>query len=177
LVLVGRGQMGIHDDDKRYAIYRAHRADLVKFATPIAGSREEAEDIVQEAFVRFTPGHAANAILPRAYLTRIVRNLALNLRKRKTLEKRHVQDDVPYWGVPQAVQTPEQHMLYEDQVKRVAFILSQMPDQSRIAVEMHRFDGCTMEEIAERLGTSVSSVHRLLRSAMAELTSRLNERS
>jgi DNA-directed RNA polymerase specialized sigma24 family protein len=38
------------DGEARHGIYLAHRSALIDYATPILGSREAAEDIVQDAY-------------------------------------------------------------------------------------------------------------------------------
>lgn len=162
-------------NDKRNAIYIAHRPALLAYARQLSGSRVEAEDLVQEAFVRFSPEHADNTISPRAYLLRIVRNLAFNLKKRKIYESRQASENLPFWGLPQPTDTPEQHVLFCDQVRNVASILESMADETRMIVELYRFDGYTLQQIADRLDLSVATVHRTLRTAMAQLAEQMND--
>ena len=42
--------------DIRHGLYVAHRSALIDYAARILGSREAAEDIVQDAYLRFAPG-------------------------------------------------------------------------------------------------------------------------
>ncbi|MBO6753108.1 MAG: hypothetical protein JJ903_08525, partial [Spongiibacter sp.] len=42
--------------DQKLKTYMTHRAALVDYATPIIGCRARAEDIVQDAFLRYLPG-------------------------------------------------------------------------------------------------------------------------
>ncbi|HEV7318372.1 MAG TPA: RNA polymerase sigma factor [Ensifer sp.] len=162
------------DKDKRKAIYIAHRPALLAYARLLSGSRAEAEDLVQEAFIRFSPEHADTALSPRAYLVRIIRNLAFNLKKRRRYESQQASDNLPFWGRPQPVDTPEQHVLFGDQVRSATSILAAMSDDARTIVEMYRFDGYTLQEIADRLDLSVATVHRMLKTAMAELAERMD---
>lgn len=62
-------------------IYAEHRPALVDYATPIVGSRDNAEDVVQEAYFRFVPTRPPLLLglrTPVGYLYRIVRNIALD---------------------------------------------------------------------------------------------------
>ncbi|NTJ41881.1 RNA polymerase sigma factor [Agrobacterium larrymoorei] len=165
--------MGIREDDKRYSVYAAHRLDLIRYATPILGSREDAEEIVQEAFLKFVPQQAETPHSLKAYLFRIVRNLALDVRKRRRYDLRERPDDTPFWGLPQDHRTPEDHALFCDEVRQVTSILATLPENVRVALEMHRFGGYGLEEIAKHLGTSVASVHRLIRTGLAEIARQL----
>lgn len=163
------------EGDSRYGVYLAYRPALIDYATPILGSRESAEDVVQEAFIKFVPAssHAGNAGQPVAYLYRMVRNLALDLLRRRKLESRQHAHDTPYWAMPRAEATPEQSALFCDEVRRISAILTAMPAQTRIAVEMHRFGGYKLEEVAAHLGVSVATAHRMIHAALVEIAQQL----
>jgi RNA polymerase sigma-70 factor (ECF subfamily) len=166
----------VKEGEVRHGIYLTHRSALVEYATPILGSREAAEDIVQDAFIRFTPA-AARIASPEqalAYLYRIVRNLAFDVIKRRKVEKRETDGDAPFWAVPRAEPTPEQSLLFCDQIRIVADTLSGLPIETRVAVEMYRFGGFTLEEVADHLGISVATAHRHVRSAMLKVAARLD---
>src|SRR3546814_11129897 len=58
-------------------------SDLLDYASKIVGDRSHAEDVVQEAYLRFDAATAERSIgEPLSYLFRIVRNLSLDLRRR-----------------------------------------------------------------------------------------------
>lgn len=159
----------------QYRVYLAHRAALIDYATPILGSRETAEDIVQEAFFKFVPVRAWSdaPVQPAAYLYRIVRNLSLDFLRRRKLESRELTDEAPYWTIPRAEATPEQRTLFSDDLRRVSAMLADMPVETRIAVEMHRFGGCKLEEVAAYLGISVATAHRMIHTALVEIARRI----
>lgn len=158
----------------RAALYLQHRTALIDFATPIIGSRDLAEDVVQEAFMRFVPPRTQERSVeqPIGYLYRIVRNLAIDMVRRRGTEQRHQQVEVE-WALPRAESTPEQAALLCDDLRQVNQCLAEMPDQTRIAIEMHRFGGYNLEEIAEALDLSVPTVHRMIRRGLTEIAGRL----
>lgn len=164
------------EGDVRHGVYLAHRSALIKYATPILGSREAAEDIVQDAYLRFVPARiqAATPEQALAFLYRIVRNLAFDVLKHRKVETREVDNGLPFWTEPQAAQTPEQHLLFCDQVRVVSDVLASLPLDVRVAVEMQRFGGFTLEEVAAHLGISVATAHRYIRSAMLKIATRLD---
>ena len=80
------------------SLFSAHYRDLVHYARGIVNDAARAEDIAQDAFIRFqtamTHQHREN---PVGYLYRIVRNLALDFQRRAAYEKRlfsHNVDDI-----------------------------------------------------------------------------------
>ncbi|MFT3690957.1 RNA polymerase sigma factor [Paenirhodobacter sp.] len=160
--------------DLRQEIYLSHRAALINYAAPILGSREAAEDVVQEAFLRFAPARL-RALAPgqmRAFLYRIVRNLSFDRLKRRGLEQRQA----PFWAIPAERPTPEEHLLIRDQIRIVNEVLAGFPPEVRVAVEMHRFGGFTLEEVAAHLGVSVATAQRYVQKALVAVALRLDRR-
>ena len=51
----------------------------------------------------------------------------------------------------------------QEDLQRVLTALAELPERTRIAVEMHRFGGCKLREIAEHLGISLSMAHHLIK--------------
>src|SRR3546814_20421537 len=83
--------MGSEQHSRKLNLYLRHRAELIDYATPIVGDRALAEDVVQDAWLRFSEAgsHDAKTRLirqPVGYLYRIVRNLALDISRRQTAE-------------------------------------------------------------------------------------------
>lgn len=162
-------------DDEKLRLYMAHRAALIGYATPIVGSRVQAEDIVQEAYLRFAPSASNGAALdhPVGYLYRIVRNLSLDLRRRLSAETRRDEAHAVLTDPFPAAPSPEEEALFRDELKCVDRALAELPDHMRKAFEMHRLGGYTFEQIAAHLGTSVSSAGRWVQQAFVHVSRRL----
>ncbi|NHT75592.1 RNA polymerase sigma-70 factor (ECF subfamily) [Rhizobium sp. PP-F2F-G38] len=158
----------------RHQVYVAQRPALVAYASRILGSRDTAEDIVQDAFLRFMPANAQETSSGQlvSYLYRIVRNLAFDVMKRQKLEARESVDP-PYWTVPSRHPTPEDIVAASDELRLIERLLEDLPLETRIALEMHRFGGYTLSDIAAHLGISVATVHRHVRTGMVRLASGL----
>jgi RNA polymerase sigma factor (sigma-70 family) len=156
-------------------LYLAHRAALVDYAAPIVGCRARAEDVVQEAWLRFASRTDGEQIAqPVGYLYRIVRNLALDWARRLSFERRSARDQALFDPLPSAP-SAEREALYRDELRRVAQTLAALPDRTRIAFEMHRLGGCTLREIAEELGISVTLAHQLVREALRRCADSLGD--
>jgi RNA polymerase sigma-70 factor (ECF subfamily) len=54
-------------------------------------------------------------------------------------------------------------------VQVVAAVIAALPENARIAVEMQRFGGYTLQEVAARLGVSVPTAHRLVHGALLQI--------
>ncbi|CAN7541137.1 sigma-70 family RNA polymerase sigma factor [Rhizobium sp. LjRoot98] len=163
------------DVETRHAVYIANRTALIAYAMRILGSREVAEDVVQDAFLRFAPANR-NTGTPAetlAYLYKIVRNLCFDFLKRQKIEIREKQTEPPFWSIPTTAPTPEDFVVVADEVKQIARVLSDLPADIRIALEMHRFGGYNLEEIAAYLDISVATAHRHVRTAMLRVATML----
>jgi RNA polymerase sigma factor (sigma-70 family) len=160
-------------------IYIGHRAALISYSTRILGSRDAAEDIVQEAYLRFAPERPPTETARQglAYLYRIVRNLSLDMVKRRKIEQRAQADDPPFWIVPRAPDTPEQTTMFCDEVRIAQQVLASLPQDVQIAVEMYRHGGETLEAVAKHLGVSVATAHRHVRTAMVKIAVALDRKN
>ena len=161
------------------SLFMGHRTALISYSARILGSRDAAEDIVQEAYLRFGLGNspAQTARQGLAYLYRIVRNLSLDTVKRRRIEQRAQNEDPPFWIVPRTNETPEQTTMFCDEVRIAQEVLASLPQDIKIAVEMHRHGGCTLEAVAEHLGISVATAHRHVRTAMVKIAIALDRKN
>lgn len=142
------------------------RRALVSYASSIIGSRVQAEDLVQEAWLRFDEATKGRFLDDATgYLYRVVRNLALDS-KRRAVRERAISGGLDY---DVAVKTsaadiadPETVILYKDDYAKVMQAMAELPERTRIACEMHRFGGAKLREIAAFLDISVPLAHKLV---------------
>ena len=85
------------------------------------------------------------------------------------IEAREQAGDPPHWIRPTAPETPEDAAILTDTVRIVSEVLAGLPLDVRIATEMYRFGGHTLEETAAHLGLSVATVHRHVRLALVRI--------
>ena len=158
------------DQPSNLDIFVTHRRALLNYASSIVGSRSRAEDVVQEALLRFHEASKGRLLEDStSYLFRIVRNLALDGRLRMKRESLIITDDdfeaaANAWT--DSVASPETVALYKDEYALVMDALAQLPERTRMAFEMHRFGGAKLREIAEALDISLPLAHRLVADAV-----------
>ncbi|MCG8476125.1 MAG: RNA polymerase sigma-70 factor [Cytophagales bacterium] len=135
-------------------LFRTHYEELVRHALQFLNSLEEAEDLVQEAFVKLWDrkhelGEVQNV---RAYLFRMVRNMALNVLKSKYRSIMHEELDEAHSQVlPDAPELRDLEVLSER-------IVGQLPEKTRLIFKLSRFSNLSYAEIAEEMQLSVKSV-------------------
>jgi RNA polymerase sigma factor (sigma-70 family) len=153
----------LKDADQYLQLFIRHRTEFITYAAKIVGDRTRGEDVVQEAFLRLrsvTPDR--NLDEPIGYLRRVVRNLAIDLVRRSSVEKKRIADGIDFEAL--AEDRPRQDKIIEDRddLRIVIEAMAELPDRTRLALEMHRFDGMKLKEIAAELGISVALAHGLV---------------
>jgi RNA polymerase sigma factor (sigma-70 family) len=162
--------------DETLAFFMAHRPNLVSYASGITGNRAQAEDVVQEAWLRFDDASKLRLLEePLGYLYRIVRNLALDGRRRLAREDRGRETYAALAAEADAPDcaTPEREALHRDELRIVMAAIAELPERTQVALEMHRFGGCKLREIAEHLGISVTLAHSLVTDGIEHCRRRL----
>lgn len=156
------------------AIYVAHRGELVNYANGIVGDRFSAEDVVQEAWVRLGAAADGKAIAdPLSYLYRIVRNLAVDGRRRRTREDRTIAPDADQAMAPDARPSPEIEAADRDELRRVAEAWAELPERTRLAMELRQLAGWKLKDIAAHLGVSITVAHEIVADGIARLRLRV----
>lgn len=151
----------------------AHRAALVVYANSFVGDQSQAEDIVQEAYLRFAPAAEGKLENPAGYLYRIVRNLALDLRRSLLADKRR--DAAQLVLVPaDAADSGEDRLLERDELRRIEGALAELSPNVRDAFKMRRIGGYTLQEIADRFEVSIPTIDRWTQEALKHLSLRLH---
>jgi RNA polymerase sigma-70 factor (ECF subfamily) len=69
--------------------------------------------------------------------------------------------------------SPSQRLLKEEQLVRLATALAELPEDQRVALEMHYLQGCTVAEVATHMTRSERSVAGLVRRGLQALREKL----
>ena len=163
-------------------LYLAHRDALVKYAKGIIGDSARAEDVVQEAYIRFSTASGKAEALgdqpivhPLAYLYGVVRNLALTWAKRSSLDTVLPPDSQEIASVASDAPSAEAILLHRDELRTLADALAALPERTRLAFNMSRLEGRPLHEVAARLGISHSRAHQLVKTALIQAAKSLKE--
>jgi RNA polymerase sigma factor (sigma-70 family) len=129
-------------------------------------SADEAEDLVQEAFLKFeTYRQAAEVREPEAFVVRAALNLAVDAGRRKgrspfsarALEDFQFADSSP---------GPDEVLQGRDRLERLRQGLEALKPRTRDMLLAQRLEGLTYAEIAHREGVSVSAVEKQIARAV-----------
>jgi RNA polymerase sigma-70 factor (ECF subfamily) len=147
-------------DTATVARFEAGRARLASLAYRLLGSAADAEDVVQDAFLRWQAADRDRIEVPEAWLTKVVTNLALDrLRSAHTRRERAVGawlpepllDGDPMLGPAETVEQRESVSL------AVLLLLERLPPVERAVYVLREAFSYSHNEIAEILDISVSA--------------------
>jgi len=155
------------------ALYSEHHDQLLRFAVVVAsGDREDAEELVQEAFVRL--GRAASwpaAGAEAAYLRSTVLNLNRGLIRRLSLRRRRT---VPADDTTRHDHVEASAVASEGQGRILAEIRA-LPLRQAECVALHYLVDLPDTEVASTLGISVGAVKSHLARARSTLATKLGD--
>jgi len=158
-------------DDALAALYRAHAADVHRFALWLTRDPHAAEDLVSETFVRaWTAGGPIREATVRAYLFTIARNLYLQRLRRGRREVVGLGDVEPRDPAPGPHTLAERASDIADALARV----DALPPAERDALLLRAVHELPYDAIAVALGVSLTAVkariHRARRALLARRT-------
>lgn len=155
------------------AIFAGQRPMLLRLLTARLGSRDEAEDALQDMWLRLDQASAQPIAQPAAFLYRMASNLATD---RRIAAARRGARDAGWLGVQPGADEyadPERAAVARGQWQLVEGAIADMPDRMAIALRMFRLEERSQRDIADHLGISVSGVEKLLQRAYRKIHDRL----
>jgi RNA polymerase sigma-70 factor (ECF subfamily) len=147
------------------AAFLEHRPMLLRLLVARLGAREEAEDALQDMWLRIDGLDGAGIEQPASFLYRVAANLATD--RRIAGSRRQVRDDAWSGVQPDGAEFPdaERQLIARDQLAHAQRTMAAMSDRMRTALVMFRVEEVPQRAIAEHLGITVSGVEKLLRRA------------
>ena len=156
------------------SLYKQHALAVTRYLAGKLQSQEDAEDIVQQAFIRIKPkldGHAVNN--PVAYLYQVANNLAIDFLRHKKIQRNFVDVELDRQSMLEGEAdhdccTPERVLAGKTNIAKVEAALNNMPENCRHAFLLHRVKGYTYSDIAQEKNVSISSVEKYILLALKQ---------
>jgi RNA polymerase sigma-70 factor (ECF subfamily) len=166
------------------ALLEAERRSLLRFLAARCGDPSEAEDLLQELWLKAATmdptGPIANG---RAYLFRMANNLVLDRararRRAMRRDREWIGHDEPATGAielrPDPAPSAEAGLIDAEEAQMVRRAVAALPEGARRALLLYRFEGHGQGEIAAIMGISRSGVEKHLALAMKHLRASLKD--
>ena len=142
------------DRQSQNQLYQKYKAVLFGVCLRYANSREEAEDMLQEGFIKiFSDLYQYKPIGPLGgWMRKVVINVALqHIRKNKKFRIFENQEQIV------ASYEPDLEIFKNNREEAILKIVQQLPDGYRIIFNLYVIEEFSHREIAEKLGISVST--------------------
>ena len=134
-------------------------------------SQQDAEDAVQELYLRIWKSHANLTDLksPAAYGMSLLKNICIDRIRRREIRKAEPLEA----GVPQADAPPEKRLAARDILKKVMEEIDRLPQTQARVMKMMVIEDLDYKEISERTGLSQVHVRVLISTARKTLKQKL----
>ena len=162
-------------------LYDRHSRLLFGLVLRIVRDRGDAEEILQEAFVRvWTRAEMYDARMggPLPWLVRVARNCAIDRlrarRVRATVDAPAIDPPAVETVTPAGpIQTPETDVLDAERRRTLSDALAGIPAEQRLLIEAAFFEGYTHSELAQRFELPLGTVKTRIRAGLSAMRKRL----
>ena len=154
-------------------LFERCRRALLKYLFDLLSRREDAEDVVQETYIRLMNAKTLERsdARARAFLFKIATNLAYDrFRERRV---RGPQSDAELGTLASDAPSPERVVAFEQGVEIVKRALLELPPRCRQVFLLRTAEELGYDEIAERLQVSKRTVEREMQTALEICQQRL----
>jgi RNA polymerase sigma-70 factor (ECF subfamily) len=157
-----------------------HRLPVVNFLYRMVQNEAIAEELAQDAFIRVYQSRERYEPTAKfsTFLYRIATHLALNHLRDTRREQGHesldaVPADGPRRQIADDKTSVDQDLIHGEMLRQLRAAIAELPDRQRAVVLMHKYQDMDYRQIADALGTTVSSVKALMFRACLTLRARL----
>jgi RNA polymerase sigma-70 factor (ECF subfamily) len=150
--------------------------NLFRFATGILKDTHEAEDVVQDVFLKLWKMRDQIESIHNinAFTYKMTRNICLDKLKGRRM---HYFDSTAK-GIPEPeVSDPGPESLAEmrDSAERISYFISTLPEQQKSIIHMRDIDGYSYEEISEIMDMEINAIRVTLSRARRSVRESLNK--
>lgn len=168
----------VHRDHQAFAeLYRHHANKLYSFAFHLLRNHHEAEEVLQDAFVKIWQNadkYDSRKSSPFVWFVMIVRNLCIDRmrshgRRSVFLERWNHEDTNPDHEDGHRI------VMAAELSQQISAALSKLPDEQWEAIKMAFYRGMTQEEISRKTHQSIGTIKSRIRRGMLKLRELLRD--
>jgi RNA polymerase sigma-70 factor (ECF subfamily) len=176
----GGGTIEMMTADEATRAFEEHRGYLTAIAYRMLGTLADAEDAVQEAYLRYARADSAEIREPRGWLTTAISRICLDqLGSARARREQYVGPWLPEplvgsdAGLGMSPLTPEDRVTLDESVSMAMLVvLESLSAAERTAFVLHDVLSLSYEEVAETVGRSEAACRQLISRARAHVRQR-----
>jgi len=152
-----------------------HRDELLSYAYRYLQDRAIAEDVVQEAWLRLAArrDHGDEIRNTLNYLYTIVRNLALDWMRRGPREVSEAPNSALWQDLASDEPSVERVVVQRDEMRVLMEAVAELSPRVQLAFRLYKLEEKPLQEVANRIGVSLSRAHQMVCEALLHATQRL----
>lgn len=157
--------------ESHVAVFERERARLTQLAYRMLGSYSEAEDVVQEAYLRFQ-AEAENVLSPVPFLRKVVTRMAIDqLRSARVSRAQYVGPWLPEPILTAPAETDPEQSLSAAQSVSLAFlvVLERLSPIERAVLLLRQVFEWDYDDIAETVGKTPANCRQILHRALEQV--------
>ena len=148
------------DSDLLVAAFEEHRGHLRAVAYRLLGSAADADDAVQETWLRLTATDASEVENLGGWLTTVVARVSLNMLRAR--RRRHEEPVGGSWPLASSAEDPEEEAVLADSVGlALLVVLDALAPAERLVFVLHDMFAMPFTEVAAVLGRSAEATRQL----------------
>ncbi len=149
--------------------FRSHAKLLRSYLYYKFGNLDQAEDIVQDSFIKLW-NNCAKVPLNKAksYVYTVATNLGISIARHQQVKFKH-QNYITQRRNDATNESPEFIMLEKEYMEKLKNAIADLPDRQREVFLLSRIDKKTYKEIAELSNVSVKAIEKLMHKALLTL--------
>ncbi len=167
--------------DPLLEIYLERRGNLVRFFAARTGSASVAEDLAQELYLKLASRDRSEVTIenPIALIYRVATNVMLDRARGEARAGAReaawrTSAHVTFGGEDVAGEPPaDEAVASRQRLRQLVEAVDDLPPQMQRAFRLHKLDGLSHADTAQRMGISVKSVEKHISAALKALTARL----
>ncbi len=143
-------------------LYVRYRAVLTNYLESMVGSLPDAEDLVQETFIRIHRSEVDESRSPRSLLYITARHLAFNARKGKMKLATDVVDDFDLLGLHDESPDAEAQAISRQEFRLLCNAVNNLPPKCKKVFILRKVYGYSQAEVAAKMEIAESTVEKHL---------------
>jgi len=155
--------------------FKAYYQPLCNYAYTFVQDRDEAEEIVQSAFLSVWEKRESIEIRTslKSYLYTMVRNACLNVIKHEKIKQKHIGEELAI--AERSHDSVSQRINSSELETRIQVSMAKLPEQCRLIFKLSRFEELKYAEIADHLNISVKTVENQIGKALKIMREELKD--
>jgi len=152
------------------AYFLRERPTLLRLLKARLGNAEEAEDVLQELWLRLSTMNSAPIAQPGGYIFRMANNIATDRHRSRLASARRESEWIETYGQSDEV-APSVHagMIASERLREIDAAIAALPERTARIFRLYRYEDMPRRSIADTIGISVSAIEKHLQTAYRAL--------